>query len=608
MTHRARGLLNYATASLWLALGCGQAAKPSPSLGETGGSAGAQIDGSGGTVEVGGKGNSTQGGASSGRAGAATGGTSDQTEGGAGNAGAGGASTTDPVCGTDELSVTKRVVRLSSAQLSVSLHALFGSALGEQIDAKYLLGSKSPAPRTFPPLASASEGSTIIPKLWEDATAIAADVALYTQANLSAVTGCDAAPSDACARDFIGTFAERVFRRPPSTAELASFFQVYDEALAVTASNADALVTTVEALLQSPQFLYRTELGDDSSQAGELQPFELASALSYFLTDGPPDAPLLDSAATGALSGSTELAAQATRILEMPGARFNFEQAMLSYFAIERLETTVIDDPAFTAGLRDSAYIEIERLFASTMWTHPFWDILTSRQSAVNQTLASFYGVTLPPPPQVESVFVQTELPRERAGLLTRVGFLAGHSRPDGPSVVARGLTVNAALLCVTNPPFPTTVVPPDALPANATERQKAEYRASQESCGECHKQFDAYGLALDTYDAIGRYRSVDSQGRPIDPQVTLPPILNGALAKDAVDMEAQIAKSPAFARCLSKNMLLWALAEMTPLTKDTCDVRRLADAFTANNGSFSALLREIALSPAFHRRAAGTQ
>ena len=105
--------------------------------------------------------------------------------------------------------------------------------------------------------------------------------------------------------------------------------------------------------------------------------------------------------------------------------------------------------------MRESAYHEVELLLANTLWSGPLTGLLTGRKSWINTTLAKVYGVTLAGTGD-ESQFIETELPENRGGLLTQIGILASNSRPDVPSVVARGLVVNKSMLCQTNPPFPT--------------------------------------------------------------------------------------------------------------------------------------------------------
>lgn len=521
-------------------------------------------------------------------------------------------------CQGDVVSDTKRVVRLSFYQLSRSYHALFGDELGAALDHEYQIGESSTVARTFPPLASPQEGASINTGMWQKIDLMADFAADYVLENIGAVTGCGAQVSEQCARAFVEDFAERAFRRPLTAAESESVLKVYDEVKSIYGTVAEAVQYSVYAILQAPQFLYRTEFGSSVSEAGPLSPYETASALSYFLTDGPPDEALLAAAAANQLSTKQQIGAHVDRLLQTDVARKNLEGAMFSYFRLDNLATVKIDDPSFTVGtpdrpytgVRESAYREAELFLEHVLWNEPLNALLTSKTSFVNQTLAPLYGVNVDG--SDENDFVQVDLPENRSGILTQVGFLASNSRPDVPSVVARGLVVNNAMLCQTNPPFPES----EALVAlieeaahklnSATEREKAEYRTSTSPCSGCHVVFDAYGLALDSYDIIGRYRTTDPEGRPIDPTVTLPPLFDNEVAADAVEMQTKIAANPGFDACFSRNMMNWALAEGSQLMPTSCSIEAVANEFATTDKSFSALLKAVATSETFIQRKAG--
>lgn len=523
-------------------------------------------------------------------------------------------------CDGSTVTDSKRIVRLSFNQVSNTMHSLFGDTFGQKVDVDFEIGPEAQVARTFPPLASPREGSVISKTIWPTNDQIASAAGTYTLANLATVTACTATPTDECAQTFVKSFAEKAFRRPLTPEEVTSVTQVYTEVKTIYGTVPEAIQYSVYALTQSPQLLYRAEFGADKTQAGPLTSYEIASELSYFLTDGPPDQALLDAAKQNKLATAADIGAQADRILATPAAKKNLEGAIFSYFKLDNLAAVKIDDPAFTngtaekpyTGVRESAYHEAELFLTNTLWTGPLTGLLTAKKSSINTTLAKLYGITLPMTPPDETTFVPVDLPANRAGLLTQAGFLASNSRPDVPSVVARGLVINAALLCASNPPFPTdpnllaTIADAKAKLVNATSREQSAYRTTTTPCSGCHSNFDAYGLALDTYDAIGRYRTMDPQGRPIDPSVTLPASAGGALAKDTIDMETQIANAPGFAACVAKNMLNWAFAEGSSLTPTSCPAVAVAQGFNAGDKTFSSLLRNVAVSDAFTNRSAG--
>jgi hypothetical protein len=195
--------------------------------------------------------------------------------------------------------------------------------------------------------------------------------------------------------------------------------------------------------------------------------------------------------------------------------------------------------------------------------------------------------------------------------MLTSPGFLVARSRPDHPSIIGRGLLVNATLLCGVNPAFnPELQAAIDALKgtqANWTERQKAEYRMQNPPCSSCHQGFDPYGLALGNYDLLARYQTADEKGRAIDSSATLPATAGGAMVKNATDMAAQISSNGAFAACVTKNILVFGLAEASGLSTESCATRAVTNAFKASpDQSFTALVRAVAASLPISNRTPG--
>jgi hypothetical protein len=529
-------------------------------------------------------------------------------------------------CTGDPVTVQKRMVRLSFNQVVTTIRSTLGDTIANQIvndpvNASDLLDSKH---RGFPPLASPREGSVITDATWSTGDQIAQETAKYVLDNFATVTKCTGtgAALDTCAQTWLRTLAAATWRRPLSAAETTSFNQLYTDLKDTTkvgVTTQQATQFSVYGLLESPQFLYRTEFGANSTAAGVVSPYELASELSYFLTDGPPDAMLLSAAANNALGTTAQVSAQVDRILATPAARANLHAAMFGYFAIPNIEAIVIDTAVFTGwndGLRNSMEHETDLFLQDTLWNGKVTDLLTSKTSYLNATLAPFYGATAPPASaQDADGFGKVTLPANRAGILTQGGFLVARARPMAGSVVGRGLLVNAAFLCATNPAFPsnlaTTIDAVKTQLMNETERAKSDYRRMTAPCSGCHPNFDPYGLVLENYDGIGQYRTMDEQGRPIDTSVTLPPLAGGVAVNNAIEMGAALANGGAFANCVAKNLLNFALAETpaTPLVTNACAIRNVSDTFTASSdGTFSSLVRGIAVSPTLASRTGGLQ
>ncbi len=511
-----------------------------------------------------------------------------------------------------EIAMPKRLIRLSFNQLAASLRTIFDDSFADGIIDTFDIAG--PTERTFPPLGDTREGSSYIDAKWQTADGIAQAAGQHVLDNFAALTSCGDAPSDDCARTFVGTMAERAFRRPLAQQESTSLLQVYDEVKAAGGSVQEATQYSVYAIFDSPHFLYRTEFGADVTEEGPLTPYELASQLSYFLTDGPPDTDLLAAAKAGTLASPEQIAPHVDRLLADPDARVNLQSAVFASLGISRVLSVIIDPskvPAtdFNAGVAASMYHETELFIGRILWSGKVPELVTSRTSFIDANLAKLYGVPAPTTGLDADGFGQVELPTDRAGILTMPAFLTSRSRPDAQSVVGRGLAVNDALLCQQNPPFPenlaTQIEAINAGQTNLSERERAQFRRENSPCNGCHPSFDPYGVALENFDLIGKFRTTDSEGRAIDPAVDLPPAVGGGTAQNAVQVGAAMASSGAISACVATKLMTYALAE-TGVTGDSCATKFVADRFKQGDLSFSALVREVAVSKTLTHRSGG--
>jgi hypothetical protein len=140
---------------------------------------------------------------------------------------------------------------------------------------------------------------------------------------------------------------------------------------------------------------------------------------------------------------------------------------------------------------------------------------------------------------------------------------------------------------------------------ANLSERERANYRATTAPCLGCHRSFDPYGISLENFDVVGRFRTMDTEGRPIDASVTLPTVAGGSVALSAVEMGKALADSGAFSACVASKLLTYALAE-TGVQGESCATRAVADRFASSDHSFSALVRAVAVSKTLTQRSGG--
>jgi hypothetical protein len=212
---------------------------------------------------------------------------------------------------------------------------------------------------------------------------------------------------------------------------------------------------------------------------------------------------------------------------------------------------------------------------------------------------------------------VATTLPADtRSGLLTNAGFLTTRSFSTGTSLVERGLAVKALFTCEDSAEPPSS--PPlidqieqasRRLSTQTAEEQVADRQANPE-CASCHATFDPYGLVLDWYDVVGRYRTMDDLGKPIDVHATLPAIVGGGTAQSAGELADALAKSDAFTNCMARAMLQYALLDAAPelplpsAQQKGCAAAGVAHALRHSSGqSFTDLTRAVATSPAFVMR-----
>ena len=320
-----------------------------------------------------------------------------------------------------------------------------------------------------------------------DIAQLAAAEAVDTDA--AALAGC--MPEDpACARAFVETFGARALRCPLDDAEVEHYLALFGSE-AADGDFYEGMRMTIEAMMLSPGFLYRSEMGV-SVGAGlyRLTPWETASLLSYTYTGSMPDPELMAAAADGALADPAVVAAQAQRLLDSPRGR-----ERVTAFASQWLGTTALLSankdaqvyPNFTDDVR-LAMIEEEKRFIE----HVIFDseqtveeLFTADYTFANDALATFYG--LPAPGSGELVRVDLG-GSTRGGLLTQGGFLAAHAHANESSPVSRGVTVRERIMCqpLASPP-PNLDTTPPALDPNATTRERFAAHTADPACSGCH-------------------------------------------------------------------------------------------------------------------------
>lgn len=412
-----------------------------------------------------------------------------------------------------------------------------------------------------------------------------------------------------CAESFIRTFGRRAWRRPLGVAEQLRLLAVYDAGAEMEGApfeNGVQLVT--QSLLQSPNFLYRVEIGvplDDPPGLNRLDGFEIASRLSYLVWRSMPDDALLDAAGAGALDTPDGVAEQLGRLLEDERARhalWTFFEQWFELDEIAHLEKDHAAYPAWNDTLR-MKFAEESRLFVDhVVWTaRDLRDLFAADYAFVDRSLASHYA--LPPVPGNDLRMVS--LDDRRRGLLTQGSLMAATSKPNQTSPVHRGVFVRQRLLCTALPPPPPDVAatPPDPDPSLTTRERFAEHTADA-TCAGCHRLIDGLGFGFEHFDALGRYRATEN-GRPVDAsgEVVSTYDLDGEF--DGVgELAERLAVSEQAQRCVAVQTFRFAFGRgENPV--DACAIDAMYDAYVDGEYSFQGMLDALVRSDAFRYRRA---
>ncbi len=373
--------------------------------------------------------------------------------------------------------------------------------------------------------------------------------------------GCDlkaVADASACVRSFAESFGELLYRRPLSAAELDEHvaFYAYEQATLGQTPETAAL-QLLKAMLQSPYFLYRWEQGwkvaERTGDAARLNPYQVASRLSFFLWGSGPDRALLALAKSGGLTTSEQIAAAARSMLTSPRAEQALESFHGQWLGLSHVDTLFKDEqrfPEWNAELRSSMQGEVQAFTRHVILQGDglLSSLLGAPYSFVNASLAGVYGLTGVTGTELRQVQLD---PQERAGLLTMPALLAASSEASVGNPFKRGKLILEKILCFKLEPPP--VVPPLPMPDASNpkpEREVLEDMTSGAPCNACHQLLNPLGFGLGNFDAIGKFQTLDEAGFPIDASGDLP---GGAHFNTPQELASALAQSEDVRSCLTK-------------------------------------------------------
>lgn len=399
--------------------------------------------------------------------------------------------------------------------------------------------------------------------------------------------------------------ATRAFRRPPTAGEFESLMGLYERARLEGLGFEQAVRRSLLATLISPAFLFLApdQPADSTAFIGS---FAAASRLSYTLWNGPPDAELLRLAELGLLSDRKVVTSQVERMLDDARAARFVESFVGQWLLLRNLPVIEFDPDRFASfddELRSFMIAEVEGAFADAVRRNlPPHVLLDSDTAYLNERLAEHYGIEGVRGDWIRPVRLPEGSPR--GGVLTTGAVLALTSNPTRSSPVKRGLFVLDQLLGTPPPPPPPDIPPLSSAAKEGGEdlspRELLALHAADPTCFSCHSRMDPIGLALENFDAVGKWRD-EMYGRAIDTSGELP---SGERFDGPRELrEMLLDREEKFVRRLAERLLVYAIGRgLEP--SDEASLDAIIAEYESRGGGTADLIAAVATSPAFlHHR-----
>lgn len=479
--------------------------------------------------------------------------------------------------------------------------------------------------------------------------------------NLNSVIPCSTSDRN-CARQFVQEFGRRAFRRPLVGSEVDDLLALFDVARgnsngqgALIASNGfpycasastdpdgdgwgwensascvvigsaadpggvgsgsnntgafdQSIRLLVQAILQSPKFLYRWELGAaEPSVEGryvKLNGYEVASRLAYFIWKTMPDDALLNAANSGELNSVAGVKRHAARLLGDPKAVESvayFPEYWLDYSKLESVAKNNVAYPEFTDAAKSAMLVE-SRLFAQHIILNGdanLRSLLTSNTTFVNRDLANIYGVAGNYGDNFEMASLDSS---QRSGILTRAAFLAAKGAADGSNPPKRGADVYKQVMCQEIPNPPAIIPDPEPASAGGTTRERFEEHANNSCAAVCHSRFDPIGFSFETFGGIGEFRLFDN-GSPVDASGVITLSNNDSNFNNSVELSEIFAASDDVQACFSRQWMRYALDRNEDEVLDEPSFIDVQNKFASASGNIKTLIEEVVSSRSFRYR-----
>ena len=442
-------------------------------------------------------------------------------------------------------------------------------------------------------------------RYFDTAGAIADDV--FASPDLKARVLVCATEDAACVQSIIRTTGRRLFRRPLDTDEVGTYQKVYNAAKGLGETHEGSAKQVLRALLSSGEFVFRIETDPkpNTPDRHRLGAFELATRLSYFLWSSAPDDALLDAAADNSLLSDAKLLASVDRMLGDPvkSTRLveNFVGQWLGARKLPEHAASPMIFADWSPALATSLTKEMYLYFGDFLKSDRTWlDFMKADVNFVDDGVAKLYGITAGTPGATTPQRVEVTSDK-RFGFAGLGGFLALSSLADRTSPTTRGRWILGNLLCQEPPPPPKGV--PDlggvtGLDLTKSIRVALEEHRKNATCAACHSAFDGFGLALEQFDAIGRFRTMYPDGSPIDAKADV----NGASFEGLAGLADFVAKDARFATCVTQSMFKYGLGRLVT-DKDSPALDKINENWQQGTPSLRRLVQSLVLAETFRSR-----
>ena len=496
---------------------------------------------------------------------------------------------------------TKGIHRLNSAEYNNTVGDVLGTRL-QPANASWLTGEIG----GFDNIAAVLDvDEEQYGRYFDSAGAIADDV--FAAPDLKSRVMVCATEDTGCVQSIIRTTGRRLFRRPLDNDEVGTYQKVYTAAKKLGETHEGSVKQVLRALLSSGEFIFRIEndARPNTLDRHPLGAFELAARLSYFLWSSAPDDALLDAAADNSLLTDAKLIASVDRMMGDPVKSTRLVENFVGQWLGARklpehsANPMIFSDwsPALATTLTKEMYL----YFGDFLKNDRTWmDFMKADVNFVDDAVAKLYGITAGTPGATtpQRVEVTTD---QRFGFAGLGGFLALSSLADRTSPTTRGRWILGNLMCQ-EPPAPPKGVPDlggvTGLDLTKSIRVALEEHRKNASCAACHSIFDGFGLALENFDAIGRFRTAYPDGSSIDARAEV----SGASFEGLSGLADYVSQDPRFSTCVTQTMFKYSLGRLVT-AEDAPALDKIKERWLQGTPSLRRLVQSLVLADTFRSR-----